>query len=151
MEYEIVSIIVPDYNSFIEYISKNKENWTSIKKLENEQIKIKLRQRKETGVKNFRPYKNINSVFNDYYFGKGIKHGLNPDSSFKKGDIVTTNCGWDLGIVSKDCEDIYPKVYSRYNKYSGDKPNFFGGNILWHKTGVNVSLEKWKDTCKLYW
>lgn len=124
-EYEIVSIVVPDYNSFIEYISKDKESWISIEKFESGHIKIKLKQRKgKTGIKNFKTYQDIKAVFDDYYFGEGIKHGLNPDIYFKKGDVVTTNCGWDLGIVSEDCDNMYPKVYSRYGRYD-DTPNFF--------------------------
>lgn len=149
MEYDVTEIIVPNYNSLIEYITKNKDCWKNIKKLKNDKFKIKLKQKSE--MENFILYKDIKDVFNDYYFGSRVKHGLNPDNYFTQGDVVTTNCGWDLGIVSESCNNLHPRVYAQYNKYDNNIPKSIGGNILWYKTGVNIELKQWKEICKLYW
>ena len=101
-------------------------------------------------------YRNLDEIFYDFYnCEKGIGHRECPDIYFKEGDVVTTDCGFDLGIVVSDCSKGKPVVYARYTRLQSNRlartPNKYGDNPNWYKTGINVDMYEWKKMCRRYW
>lgn len=101
-------------------------------------------------------YRNLDEIFYDFYNNKrGVEHRDGYDTHFKEGDVVTTDCGFDLGIVASDCSDGEPVVYARYTKLQSDRladiPNKYGDSPNWYKTGINVDMYDWKNMCRRYW
>ena len=69
------------------------------------------------------------------------------DYKFKIGDVVTTECGWDLGIVDKTNKD--GEITSVLSKTPG---SHYGGigHISWFPTGENYSFSTWKELSETY-
>lgn len=94
------------------------------------------------------PYISAIEVFNDFYYGNGIKHNSIPDTVFCYGDIVTTECGWDLGFHSGESDKVYSR-YDSYVYYDDHKP-MYGGHNEWYKTGATVTWGEWESLCRKF-
>lgn len=112
----------------------------------------KLKRKKGSARKTTR-YKTIDDVFYDFYNGHGIEHSTHYNTSFSVGEVVTTKCGFDLGIVATDCDSEFPTVYGRFAKHQilDFVPPTYGGETNWYKTGIKVSMNDWKSMCRRYW
>lgn len=92
-------------------------------------------------------YSNIEEMLEQLYKNKPLSHPKYPSSNLKVGDVVTTNCGFDLGFVAETSPNLL--IYSRnYRGYSlGFAPYGAADLVDWYVIGENISLEEWKNAC----